>query len=128
MNIAHLTNLLQDIILSGIQYYAKQNMKFQDFIRIALTISLVSVLGWLTYLSITQLNREDTTVSQHFVEDGADFPSITICLKWLGTGDGHLSLPDSEDWTFEDYMDKVPDVKSIIEHGNFKDQPGDKFP
>ena len=103
------------------------DMRLSDVVRIILVLILVIFLCWLTYLSIRQLFQEETTVSQHFEEDGADFPSITICLKWLGSSNGHLSLPESKDWTFKDYMDKVPNIRSIITFGNFRDQPSDKF-
>ena len=98
-------------------------------------IFLVIVLAWFTYSSIIKLLREDTVISQHYVEDGAKLPSVTICIKWFSINatkttpyrEGRiLSLPDSENWTFVDYMEYGNVAKNVIKYASFLDQPHDR--
>ena len=70
-----------------------------------------------------------------YVEDGAKLPSVTICIKWLSINalktlpyrEGRiLSLPDSENWTFVDYMEYGNVAKNVIKYASFLDQPHDR--
>ena len=56
------------------------NMALSNNVRYGMYIFLVIVLAWFTYSSIIKLCREDTVISQHYVEDGAKLPSVTICI------------------------------------------------
>ena len=108
-------------------------MKSKESIRYIIVLSLISVLGWFVYNSIVKLLKQDTVISQHYQKGGADLPSITVCLKWLSKEVPYtkeyfrgLSLPNSENWTFDDYMEKSFDIRNVLKAATFKDQPSDK--
>ena len=111
-------------------------MKYAKHLRYLILISLIMILFWFVYLSFDKLFDEDTKARNYQQDDGAELPSVTICLKWLNKTvnntkqqfDGRdLALPNSEDWSFDDYMTKSYLVKDIIDLALFYDQPGDKL-
>ena len=110
-------------------------MGLSDNVRYCIYLFLIMVLAWFTYSSIIKLLREDTVISQHYIEDGAKLPSVTICIKWLSINapktrpyrEGRiLALPDSENWTFTDYMEYGNIAKNVIKDASFLDQPHDR--
>ena len=109
---------------------------FMKYIRSLIILSLILILFWFIYLSFEKLLEEDTKARIYHQDDGADLPSVTICLKWLNKTVKHtkpqfegrdLALPISDDWNFDDYMTKSYLVKDIISRATFYDQPGDKL-
>ena len=110
-------------------------MALSNNVRYGMYLFLVLILAWFTYSSIIKLLKEDTVLSQHYVEDGAKLPSVTICIKWLSTNayktrpyrEGRiLALPDSENWTFTDFMAYDNVAKNVIKFASFLDQPHDR--
>ena len=101
-------------------------MKITEVIRSILILILVLALLWFTYFSISKLMKEETVVSQYYIDDGAQLPSVTICLKWLSDAKWDKYLPDSENWTFQDYKNKQFDIRNVIERAEFVDQIGEK--
>ena len=108
-------------------------MNSKETFRYLIVLSLISILGWFVYNSIVKLLKQDTVISQHYQKGGANLPSITVCIKWLSKDVPNtkeyfrgLSLPDSENWTFDDYMEKSFDIRNVLHAATFKDQPSDK--
>ena len=109
--------------------------KFSSIVRYMILLILVLVLFWFIHLSILKLFDEDTKARNYYQDEGADLPSITICLKWLNKSvpntypyraDRDLALPNTTNWNFNDYMKKTYLAKDIISKAEIKDQPGDK--
>ena len=109
--------------------------KFSSIVRCMILLVLVLVLSWFIHLSFLHLLYEDTKARNYYQDEGADLPSITICLKWLNKSvpnthpyfaDRDLALPNTTNWNFDDYMKKTYLAKDIISKAEIKDQPGDK--
>ena len=109
--------------------------KFSTIVRCLIFLVLVLVLFWFIYLSFLKLLNEDTKARNYYQDDGADLPSMTICLKWLNKSlpntnpyiaDRDLALPDTTNWNFDDFMVKSYLVKNIISKAVVQDQPNDK--
>lgn len=112
-----------------------EKMIFAQFLRYLIIFLLTTILFWFIYLGFDKLNDEDTKARNFYQDDGAELPSVTICLKWLNRTvnntkqqfvDRDLALPDSENWSFHDYITKSYLVKNIIHVASFHDQPADK--
>ena len=110
--------------------------KFSSIVRYMILLFLVLVLFWFVHLSCLKLFDEDTKARNYYLDEGAELPSITICLKWLNKTVNNtkqqfegrdLALPNSDDWSFDDYMTKSYLVKDIIDLALLYDQPGDKL-
>ena len=111
-------------------------MAIAKYFRYLILLSLTLILFWYIYLGFDKLYDEDTKARNYNQEDGADLPSVTICLKWLNKTVNNtkqqfkgrdLALPNSENWSFDDYMIKSYLVKDIIHLALLYDQPGDKL-
>ena len=109
--------------------------KFSTIVRSIILLFLVLVLVWFIHLSFLHLLDEDTKARNYYQDDGADLPSMTICLKWLNKSvpntkphiaDRDLALPNTNNWNFDDYMKKSYLVKNIISKAVVQDQPNDK--
>ena len=109
--------------------------KFSSIVRCVILLFLVVVLFWFIYLSFLKLLSEDTKARNYYQDEGADLPSITICLKWLNKSVPNtnpyfatrdLALPNTTNWNFDEYMEKAYLVKNIVSKAEIKDQPGDK--
>ena len=110
-------------------------MKKLKGVRFFIEIILISALCWFTYLSFDKLFQEETKISHSYVNEGVELPSVSVCVKWLSMKganastlvDGRdLSLPNSENWTFSDYMGKTKLARDMINYAEFMDQLGDK--
>ena len=82
-----------------------------------------------------KLLDEDTKARNYYQDDGAELPSMTICLKWLNKSVPNtqafvhhrdLALPNTTNWSFEDYMTRTYSVKNILIRAEIFDQPSDK--
>ena len=111
-------------------------MKYAKHLRYLILILLNLDLFWFVYLGFDKLYDEDTKIRNYQQDDGAELPSVTICLKWLNKTVNNtkqqyegrdLALPNSENWSFNDYMKKSYLVKDIIDLALLYDQPGDKL-
>ena len=109
--------------------------KYSTIVRSVILLFLILVLFWFIYLSFLKLLDEDTKARNYYQDDGADLPSMTMCLKWLNKSisnthpyiaDRDLALPNTTNWNFDDYMKKVYLVKNIISKADVQDQPNDK--
>ena len=109
--------------------------KYSTIVRSVILLFLILVLFWFIYLSFLKLLDEDTKARNYYQDDGANLPSMTICLKWLNKSlpnmipyiaDRDLALPDTTNWNFDDYMTKSYLVKNIISKADVQDQPNDK--
>ena len=91
------------------------------------------VIGWFTYQSFDKLWKEETNISIHYTEDEVQLPSVTVCVKWLGKSEknkiyyGRIGLPNSENWTFDDYMVESIFAKDYVKFAHFRDQINDKI-
>ena len=109
--------------------------KFSTIVRCLIFLVLVLVLFWFIYLSFLKLLSEDTKARNYYQDEGADLPSITICLKWLNKSVPNtnpyfatrdLALPNTTNWNFDEYMKKAYLMKNIISKAYVQDQPNDK--
>ena len=110
-------------------------MAIAKYFRYLILLSLTLILSWFISLGFDKLYDEDTKARNYNQDDGARLPSVTICLKWLNRTvnntkqqfvDRDLALPDSENWSFHDYITKSYLVKNIIHVASLHDQPADK--
>ena len=110
-------------------------MEKSNFIRCIVELSLIFALGWFSYSSLDKLLQEDTIISNQYSDEGIEFPSVTICVKWLSEKAAnstsrvegrHLSLPNSDNWTFTNFMEKSFWARNMIKIARFKDQFDDK--
>ena len=110
-------------------------MEKSNILRCIVELSLFFALGWFSYLSLDKLLQEDTMISYQYSDEGIEFPSVTLCVKWLSEKAAnassriegrHLSLPNSENWTFTNFMEKSFWARNMIKVARFKDQFGDK--
>ena len=111
-------------------------MRTLNVVRYFIELVLVSALCWFTYLSFDKLFQEDTSVSHFYIEGSVELPSITVCAKWLSRKganssgnmweDRELTLPESENWTFSEYMANVKLARNIIKYADITDQLADK--
>ena len=111
-------------------------MKANKVIRYLILVLLSLVLIWFTYQGINKVLKEETVLSQLYVDEGASIPSVTICLKWLSSKMPNtktlykhpydLALPMSDDWSFDDYMKETTSARKVIQYAGFRDQPSDK--
>ena len=91
------------------------------------------VICWFTYLSFEKFLQEDTTISLQYKVDEVQLPSVTVCVKWLGKSEknkiyyGRIGLPNSENWTFDDYMVDNIFAKDYVKFAHFRDQINDKI-
>ena len=113
-------------------------MQATKIIRYLILVLLSLVLVWFTYQGINKVLKEETVLSQQYIDEGASIPSVTICLKWLSSkvpntksfykGDPYdLALPMSDDWTFDDYMKETVTARRVIQYAGFRDQSSDKI-
>ena len=111
------------------------NPRFSSIVRYTILLVLVVVLFWFIHLSLLKLLDEDTKASFYYQDEGADLPSVSICLKWLNKSvpntkplkaDRDLALLNMTNWNFDDYMKEAYPVKSIILYADLTDQPDDK--
>ena len=109
--------------------------KFSTIVRSIILLFLVLVLVWFIHLSFLHLLDEDTKARNYYQDEGADLPSMTICLKWLNKSvqNTHpyfatrdFALPNTTNWNFDEYMKKAYLVKNIISKADLQDQPADK--
>ena len=112
-------------------------MKCCSIVRHLILFSLTVILFWFIYLSFMKLLDEDTKARNYYQEDGAELPSMTICLKWLNKSVPNtrpfnvyrdLALPDTSNWNFEDYRKKAYMVDNIFSKAAVFSQPHDKEP
>ena len=96
---------------------------------------MMAILFKFIYMSFEKLFDEDTKIRHYHQNDGAELPSVTICLKWLSAKVPHtnpiiktrdLAIPNTLNWTFDEYMEKTFLVKNILMEADFHDQPTDK--
>ena len=82
-----------------------------------------------------KLLDEETKARNYYQENGAEIPSITICLKWLNKSvpntqalipNRDLALPNTTNWNFDDFMKKTYLVNNIFRKAAVYDQPHDK--
>ena len=117
------------------QLFFPVEMKLSNIIRYAVVAIFLALLVYITFTCYQKVAKEETVISHRFIESEVDLPSMTICVKWLDNKvpntksyfEGrNLSLPNSENWTFEDYMEKSFRAENVIQYAWYNDQPGDK--
>ena len=92
-------------------------------VRFVLEIILSSTLIFVTWSQWQKLALENTSNSFHHVEMASiPLPSITFCIKWYRSHDVQSYLPDSQNWTFGDYMRLSKRFKSMIMEAELSDQ------
>ena len=92
-------------------------------LRFVLEIILSTTLIFLTWSQWQKLDLENTSNSFHHVEMASiKLPSITFCIKWYRSHDIPSYLPNSQNWTFADYMRLSKKFKSMIVEAELSDQ------
>ena len=106
-------------------------MRVVKILRILVSFLLLLTLILFISLGIQSLYNEETVTSISYLEDGAELPLVTICVKRfngtiLNSSNYNKHLPKSENWTFEDYMEKSYQVKDIIQFATLRNQGDEK--
>ena len=94
-------------------------MKKSDVFRYALVTVLILGLTIVTLSQMQKLSDELTSTSVRYIRTTLPLPSVTFCFKWyrpFGT------LPNSQNWTFDDYMKMSKNIKTTILNATFSDQ------
>ena len=106
-------------------------MKVIKILRYIVSFFLLIALTLFISLSIKSLYSDETVTSISYLDDGAELPVVTICIKrfnglLLNSTIYNKSLPKSKGWTFADYMEKSYKVEDIIEFATLRNQGDEK--